>query len=143
VWILELEAIRGVSVGDHGREYFWKFCDRVESHAAACRVAGFDTKVANRGVNGEYNPWPKTPKFDRLFICDLHPNSYGEMRQGGEFGWNRILGLCFRGGFRAVGVRLCGYARGGGSDEGIGPLQVCESHEIGIGGVKGCVRLYR
>ena len=45
--------------------------------------------------------------------------------------------------FRAVGVRLCGYARGGGSDKGIGPLQVCESHEIGIGGVKGCVRLYR
>lgn len=39
--------------------------------------AGFDTKVANRGVNGEYNPWPNTPKFDRLFIRDLHPNSYG------------------------------------------------------------------
>jgi len=39
--------------------------------------AGFDTKVANRGVNGEYNPWPNTPKFNRLFIRDLHPNSYG------------------------------------------------------------------
>jgi len=39
--------------------------------------AGFDTKVGNRGVNGEYNPWPNTPKFNRLFIRDLHPNSYG------------------------------------------------------------------
>ena len=39
--------------------------------------AGFDTKVGNRGVNGEYNPWPNTPKFHRLFIRDLHPNSYG------------------------------------------------------------------
>ena len=39
--------------------------------------AGFDTKVANRGVNGEYNPWPNTPKFMRLFLRDLHPNSYG------------------------------------------------------------------
>ena len=52
--------------------------------------------------------------------------------------------IVFSGGnFWAVGVRLCGHARGGGSDKGIGPLQVCESHEIGIGGVKGCVRLYR
>ena len=24
--------------------------------------AGMDTKVVNRGVNGEYNPWPDTPK---------------------------------------------------------------------------------
>ena len=39
--------------------------------------AGMDTKVANRGVNGEYNPWPNTPKFHRIFIRDLHPNSYG------------------------------------------------------------------
>lgn len=39
--------------------------------------AGMDTKVANRGVNGEYNPWPNTPKFNRVFVRDLHPNSYG------------------------------------------------------------------
>ena len=39
--------------------------------------AGMDTKVVNRGVNGEYNPWPNAPKFLRLFIRDLHPNSYG------------------------------------------------------------------
>ncbi len=39
--------------------------------------AGMDTKVVNRGVNGEYNPWPNTPKFNRVFVRDLHPNSYG------------------------------------------------------------------
>ena len=38
--------------------------------------AGMDTKVANRGVNGEYNPWPG-PKFKRVFVRDLHPNTYG------------------------------------------------------------------
>jgi hypothetical protein len=39
--------------------------------------AGLDTKVANRGVYGETNAWPDTPKFDRLYLRDLHPNSYG------------------------------------------------------------------
>jgi hypothetical protein len=39
--------------------------------------SGLDTKVANRGVYGECNPWPDTPKFDRLYLRDLHPNSYG------------------------------------------------------------------
>jgi hypothetical protein len=39
--------------------------------------AGFDTKVANRSVNGIYNPWPNTPKFERLFIRDLSSSSYG------------------------------------------------------------------
>ncbi len=39
--------------------------------------AGMDTKVANRGVNGEYNPWPNTPKFRRIFVRDLHPDTYG------------------------------------------------------------------
>jgi hypothetical protein len=39
--------------------------------------SGFDTKVANRSVQGRYNPWPDTPKFDRLYLRDLHPNSYG------------------------------------------------------------------
>ncbi|MBK5290687.1 MAG: hypothetical protein JJE04_03200 [Acidobacteriia bacterium] len=39
--------------------------------------AGMDTKVANRTVNGAYNPWPDTPCFERIFVRDLHPNSYG------------------------------------------------------------------
>jgi len=39
--------------------------------------AGMDTKVANRSVNGAYNPWPDTPKFERIYVRDLHPNSYG------------------------------------------------------------------
>jgi hypothetical protein len=38
--------------------------------------AGMDTKVANRGVNGEYNPWPNTPKFQRLFVRNLSELSY-------------------------------------------------------------------
>jgi len=39
--------------------------------------AGMDTKVVNRGVNGEYNPWPDTPRINRIYIRDLHPDSYG------------------------------------------------------------------
>jgi hypothetical protein len=35
-----------------------------------------DTKVVNRGVNGEYNPWPDTPKFQRLFLRDLSELTY-------------------------------------------------------------------
>lgn len=38
--------------------------------------AGMDTKVVNRSVQGEYNPWPG-PKFQRLFIRDLSSMSYG------------------------------------------------------------------
>lgn len=38
--------------------------------------AGMDTKVVNRSVNGLYNPWPG-PKFERIYIRDLHPQSYG------------------------------------------------------------------
>jgi hypothetical protein len=38
--------------------------------------AGMDTKVANRGVNGEYNPWPG-PKFQRVYLRDLSSLSYG------------------------------------------------------------------
>ncbi len=38
--------------------------------------AGLDTKVANRGVQGEYNPWPNTPKFQRLFIRNLSEHTY-------------------------------------------------------------------
>jgi len=38
--------------------------------------AGMDTKVVNRGVNGEYNPWPNTPRFERLFVRDLSELTY-------------------------------------------------------------------
>ncbi|HWZ33792.1 MAG TPA: hypothetical protein VNX18_20775 [Bryobacteraceae bacterium] len=39
--------------------------------------AGMDTKVVNRGVNGEYNPWNTAPKFDRIFLRGLSGHSYG------------------------------------------------------------------
>lgn len=38
--------------------------------------AGMDTKVANRGVNGEYNPWPNTPRFERVFVRNLSELTY-------------------------------------------------------------------
>jgi len=36
-----------------------------------------DTKVVNRGVHGQYNPWPDAPKIERIFIRDLSNMSYG------------------------------------------------------------------
>jgi hypothetical protein len=39
--------------------------------------AGMDTKVVNRGVSGEYNPWPNTPRINRIYLRDMHPDSYG------------------------------------------------------------------
>ncbi len=39
--------------------------------------AGMDTKVVNRGVNGEYNPWDTAPKFDRIYLRGLSEHSYG------------------------------------------------------------------
>jgi hypothetical protein len=38
--------------------------------------AGMDTKVANRGVQGQYNPWPDTPKFERIFVRNLSEHTY-------------------------------------------------------------------
>jgi hypothetical protein len=38
--------------------------------------AGMDTKVVNRGVQGEYNPWPGIPKFQRVFVRDLSELTY-------------------------------------------------------------------
>jgi hypothetical protein len=38
--------------------------------------AGMDTKVANRGVQGQYNPWPDTPKFQRIFVRNLSDHTY-------------------------------------------------------------------
>ena len=39
--------------------------------------AGMDTKVVNRGVHGQYNPWPEAPAIERIFIRDLNNMSYG------------------------------------------------------------------
>jgi hypothetical protein len=39
--------------------------------------AGMDTKVVNRGVNGEYNPWDTAPRFDRIFLRGLSEHTYG------------------------------------------------------------------
>jgi hypothetical protein len=36
-----------------------------------------DTKVVNRGVHGQYNPWPDAPMIERVFIRDLSSLSYG------------------------------------------------------------------
>jgi hypothetical protein len=38
--------------------------------------AGMDSKVINRGVNGEYNPWPDTPIVRRLYARGLSELSY-------------------------------------------------------------------
>jgi hypothetical protein len=38
--------------------------------------AGMDTKVVNRGVNGEYNPWPGIPRFQRIVVRDLSELTY-------------------------------------------------------------------
>lgn len=39
--------------------------------------AGMDTKVVNRGIDGEYNPWDTAPRFERLFVRGLSELSYG------------------------------------------------------------------
>jgi hypothetical protein len=39
--------------------------------------AGMDTKVVNRGPDGEYNPWPDAPVIQRIFVRDLTDLSYG------------------------------------------------------------------
>ncbi|MGH9629253.1 MAG: hypothetical protein ACRD7E_13110, partial [Bryobacteraceae bacterium] len=38
--------------------------------------AGMDTKVVNRSVHGEYNPWPNAPRIERLFLRDLSAHTY-------------------------------------------------------------------
>ncbi len=39
--------------------------------------AGMDTKVVNRSVYGESNPWPAEARFERIFVRDLSAHSYG------------------------------------------------------------------
>jgi hypothetical protein len=38
--------------------------------------AGMDTKVVNRSILGLYNPWPGTPRFERVFVRDLSDLTY-------------------------------------------------------------------
>lgn len=39
--------------------------------------AGMDTKVVNRGVEGEINPWPGLAHVERIFVRGLSDRSYG------------------------------------------------------------------
>ncbi len=39
--------------------------------------SGLDTKVINRAVWGDINPWPGIPRIGRVFVRDLSPLSYG------------------------------------------------------------------
>ena len=38
--------------------------------------AGMDTKVVNRSVLGDCNPWPNTPRIERVFVRDLSDLTY-------------------------------------------------------------------
>lgn len=39
--------------------------------------AGIDTKIVNRGVDGEINPWPGLPHVERIFVRGISEHSYG------------------------------------------------------------------
>jgi hypothetical protein len=39
--------------------------------------SGMDSKVVNRSVHGESNPWRDEPRMERIFIRDLSPGTYG------------------------------------------------------------------
>ncbi|HTS51002.1 MAG TPA: hypothetical protein VMH05_23810 [Bryobacteraceae bacterium] len=39
--------------------------------------AGMDTKVVNRSVYGESNPWPELARIERIFLRDLSSQTYG------------------------------------------------------------------
>src|SRR5579871_2900425 len=39
--------------------------------------AGMDTKVVNRSVYGDSNPWADEPRIERVFVRDLSSHSYG------------------------------------------------------------------
>jgi hypothetical protein len=39
--------------------------------------AGMDTKVVNRGIDGEYNPWDTAPRIERIYVRGVSPLSYG------------------------------------------------------------------
>jgi len=48
--------------------------DEIGKHISG---AGMDTKVVNRGTQGEQNPWPDTPRIERIYLRDLSSLSYG------------------------------------------------------------------
>jgi hypothetical protein len=39
--------------------------------------AGMDTKVVNRSVHGQYNPWDTAPTFERVYLRSISEHSYG------------------------------------------------------------------
>ena len=39
--------------------------------------SGMDTKVVNRSVYGESNPWPELARIERIFLRDLSSHTYG------------------------------------------------------------------
>jgi hypothetical protein len=39
--------------------------------------AGMDTKVVNRICSGQYNPWPNTPRIQRIYVRGLSAETYG------------------------------------------------------------------
>jgi hypothetical protein len=39
--------------------------------------AGLDTKVINRSIHVEYNPWQNAPRIERIFVRDLSALTYG------------------------------------------------------------------
>lgn len=39
--------------------------------------SGMDTKVVNRGSQGQYNQWPNTPRIERILVRGLSGNTYG------------------------------------------------------------------
>ena len=39
--------------------------------------AGMDTKVVNRGSYAQINPWPGSPRIERIFVRSLSANTYG------------------------------------------------------------------
>ena len=67
--------------------------DEIGKHISG---AGMDTKVVNRGTQGEYNPWPDTPRVERIFLRDLSSVSYGNGVGLGSFGRGRYMTGCLR-----------------------------------------------
>jgi hypothetical protein len=49
----------------------------VDSMGKNISGTGMDAKVVNRGPRGEYNPWPELPSVQRIFVRELHPQTYG------------------------------------------------------------------
>ena len=39
--------------------------------------ARMDTRIVNRGVAGQYNPWAAAPNITRIFVREMSPYSYG------------------------------------------------------------------